>query len=55
LAHIDAWKEKQGTMHVQSAWFIEWFYHQLSKDERHSLKEWPESDVAKALMYDFLH
>jgi hypothetical protein len=39
-------------MHMQTAWFIRWSYHQLSKDERHSLKEWPESDVAKALMYD---
>jgi Family of unknown function (DUF6535) len=32
--------------------FIEWFYHQLSVDQRRSLNGWPDARVAKSLMYD---
>jgi hypothetical protein len=32
--------------------FIEWFYHQISVDQRRSLTEWPDAGISKALMYD---
>lgn len=32
--------------------FIEWFYHQLSVEQRRTLKGWPDSGIAKALIFD---